>query len=563
MSPGAESDGSSAARIDFFVSYTGADEAWATWVAAALEKAGRTVSLQAWDSPAGTNFVVWINEQMAAARWTIAICSPAYFDSHWCAQEWTGALAGMKLIPLRVADCPLPPVLATVSYRDLYGVDEDAARRRLWEATGLARPARLSTGFPGGEARPEDGAGGVPFPGRQPAIFNVPPRLRYFTGRHDLLDRLRAGLADRSPVAVTALRGLGGVGKTQVAIEYAHRHAAEFDLVWWVEAEQASLVGERLADLADRLGLPTTGRVPDDANAVLDALRRRERWLLVFDNAEDPDALRPWLPAGPGQPAGGGDRPTDRVPGVRDRPGRGRVELVRAVRAQPPAGDGQRARAGSSQVAALADEGRFRVAQRHDVTSREPAASGPAPHGAFSVRPSAPRGTGFRRQVASAQGVDHENRQRHGREKGVGEQRAAAVAGAELPRQHPPEHDGLQSGAHDPDGGQPDPDDDRGAADQMDGAEDGEDPEVTAVRQTQSGQLVQPFHPDLEPPELGAGRREDLQQQQNRQRDAENEDLSSSSAAALAIGGGSRPRLRRKCDNCRLPASYGRACPRR
>jgi hypothetical protein len=301
MSPGAESDGSSAARIDFFVSYTGADEAWATWVAAALEKAGRTVSLQAWDSPAGTNFVVWINEQMAAARWTIAICSPAYFDSHWCAQEWTGALAGMKLIPLRVADCPLPPVLATVSYRDLYGVDEDAARRRLWEATGLARPARLSTGFPGGEARPEDGAGGVPFPGRQPAIFNVPPRLRYFTGRHDLLDRLRAGLADRSPVAVTALRGLGGVGKTQVAIEYAHRHAAEFDLVWWVEAEQASLVGERLADLADRLGLPTTGRVPDDANAVLDALRRRERWLLVFDNAEDPDALRPWLPAGPGQ----------------------------------------------------------------------------------------------------------------------------------------------------------------------------------------------------------------------------------------------------------------------
>ncbi|MDT3440356.1 FxSxx-COOH system tetratricopeptide repeat protein [Pseudofrankia sp. BMG5.37] len=283
------------------MSYTGADEAWATWVAEALERTGKTVTVQVWDSPAGANFVVWINDQMAAAGRTVAICSPAYFDSHWCTQEWTGALAGMKLIPLRVADCPMPPVLATVSYRDLHGVDEDTARRRLLEATGLAKTTRVSTGFPGAAPTSGGGAGGTPFPGRHPAIFNVPPRLRYFTGRQDLLDRLRAGLAEGSPVAITALRGLGGVGKTQLAIEYAHRHAAAFDLVWWVEAEQAALVGERLADLADRLDLPTTGRMPDDADAVLDALRRRERWLLVFDNAEDPDALRPWLPGGPGQ----------------------------------------------------------------------------------------------------------------------------------------------------------------------------------------------------------------------------------------------------------------------
>ncbi|WP_232425435.1 toll/interleukin-1 receptor domain-containing protein [Pseudofrankia inefficax] len=101
------------------MSYTGADEAWATWVAAALEKAGRTVSLQVWDSPAGTNVVVWINEQMTAAKWTIAICSPAYFDAHWSTYEWAGALAGMKLIPLRVADCPLPPILAAAKRRTI------------------------------------------------------------------------------------------------------------------------------------------------------------------------------------------------------------------------------------------------------------------------------------------------------------------------------------------------------------------------------------------------------------------------------------------------------------
>ena len=67
-----------------------------------------------------------------------------------------------------------------------------------------------------------------------------------------------------------------------------------------MDAEQPALVGAQLAALAARLGLPATGAVEADAAAVLDHLRRRGRWLLVFDNAEDPAALRPWLPGGAG-----------------------------------------------------------------------------------------------------------------------------------------------------------------------------------------------------------------------------------------------------------------------
>ena len=159
-------------------------------------------------------------------------------------------------------------------------------------ATVPGQPPQWQAAGPSG-ADSADGVAG-------PAVFTVPPRNRHFTGRSRLLDQIRAGLAAGGPVAVTALHGLGGIGKTQLAIEYAHRHAADYQLVWWVDAEQTPLLAGQLAALASHLGLPGTGRVTTDAAAVLNALRRRDRWLLVFDNAEHPAALRPWLPDGPG-----------------------------------------------------------------------------------------------------------------------------------------------------------------------------------------------------------------------------------------------------------------------
>jgi tetratricopeptide (TPR) repeat protein len=155
---------------------------------------------------------------------------------------------------------------------------------------------------------------------QQPAIWgDVPPRNINFTGREAILIRLRElarlRAEDPSKQQITvvlpgdplpqALQGLGGVGKTAVATEYAYRYRADYDVVWWIRADQLPSVRSSLAALAQRLGLEaaiSTG-IEVAARAALDALRRGEphaRWLLVFDNADQPEDLRQYFPGGPG-----------------------------------------------------------------------------------------------------------------------------------------------------------------------------------------------------------------------------------------------------------------------
>ncbi|HEY1230074.1 MAG TPA: FxSxx-COOH system tetratricopeptide repeat protein, partial [Ramlibacter sp.] len=101
------------------------------------------------------------------------------------------------------------------------------------------------------------------------------------------------------------LQGLGGVGKTQLAIEYAWLYRAHYDFVWWIPADQALLVPSSLAAMAQALGLPpaTSVGVEQAAEAVLRALQSGvpyRSWLVIFDNAEEPDYIRDFIPRGPG-----------------------------------------------------------------------------------------------------------------------------------------------------------------------------------------------------------------------------------------------------------------------
>ena len=159
--------------------------------------------------------------------------------------------------------------------------------------------------------------------GGAPVIWgNVPARNKNFTGRDDILDRLREGASSRVAAVLPesgprrsesdadnpipqGVHGLGGVGKTAIAIEYVYRYRSDYDLVWWIAADQLPSVRGSLAELALRLGLeasPTAG-VDGLITAVRDALRRGEpyrRWLLVFDNADQPEDIKDLIPTGPG-----------------------------------------------------------------------------------------------------------------------------------------------------------------------------------------------------------------------------------------------------------------------
>jgi tetratricopeptide (TPR) repeat protein len=130
---------------------------------------------------------------------------------------------------------------------------------------------------------------------------DVPARNAGFKGREGLLAAAREALLSRDRAVVQALHGMGGVGKTQLAAEYAHRFAGSYDLVWWISCEQPTLIGNQFTLLAEALGcaLPGTG-VEVTRRAVRARLHAMSRWLLVFDNAEDPEDLSPWLPGGTG-----------------------------------------------------------------------------------------------------------------------------------------------------------------------------------------------------------------------------------------------------------------------
>jgi tetratricopeptide (TPR) repeat protein len=144
------------------------------------------------------------------------------------------------------------------------------------------------------------------FGGAPPVWLNVPQRNKNFTGRTEILERLKEGVSNKvAAVLPHALQGFGGVGKTAVAIEYAHLYRSDYDLICWIPADDSVLVPSSLAALAEPMGLHSamaTG-IEGTAAAVLDALRRGvpyTRWLLIFDNADQPEDLNEIIPRGPG-----------------------------------------------------------------------------------------------------------------------------------------------------------------------------------------------------------------------------------------------------------------------
>jgi tetratricopeptide (TPR) repeat protein len=142
-------------------------------------------------------------------------------------------------------------------------------------------------------------------PTKAPTLWlGVPPHNPNFTGREELLLALRSQLGAGFTTALVpiTLYGMGGVGKSQIAIEYIYRFAADYELVCWISGQVPSQLRSGLAALAPHLGIPASADGDQEATleAVKEALRLGEpysRWLLVIDNAEQPEEVMRYLPA--------------------------------------------------------------------------------------------------------------------------------------------------------------------------------------------------------------------------------------------------------------------------
>ena len=129
-------------------------------------------------------------------------------------------------------------------------------------------------------------------------------RNPWFTGREDLLQELHRTLEESGAAALNqaaVLKGLGGIGKTQTAVEYAYRYFYDtptYDWVFWVKADTELNLVTGLADIARSLNL-AEGNLEELAARSRQWLETHDRWLLIFDNADQPQWVKPWLPRNP------------------------------------------------------------------------------------------------------------------------------------------------------------------------------------------------------------------------------------------------------------------------
>ncbi|MFE5076577.1 FxSxx-COOH system tetratricopeptide repeat protein [Streptomyces halstedii] len=281
---------------DLFLSYVAENRMWADWIESVLTRAGFRVVPRDASADPGPEPPARPTPETAAR--TVVLLSSAYLKSQRAVGLWDRAVAEdpgggrRRLLPLRISDVRLSAPYIDRNPVDLFRLDEVHATTALMRA--LDRPVQLGDGV----------APGPRFPGTVPRIWNAPPRNPGFTGRSLVLERMRDQLGGGMAVVLPqpqTLYGLGGVGKTQVALEYVHRFMADYDLVWWISSEQTDDVIAGLAELAVRLGAQGGDDMAAASKEAVDLLRRgvpSDRWLLVFDNADDPERLRRYFPQG-------------------------------------------------------------------------------------------------------------------------------------------------------------------------------------------------------------------------------------------------------------------------
>src|SRR5262249_53119720 len=242
-----------------------------------------------WEIEGGGDIYAWMERQHEAADHVLCVISDDYLKAPYSTLERHAALwqaAGKRpgfVLFAVVKPCTLPTLSDHIRRCELFGIPEDAARVRFHDFMATrAAPAAVA------------------FPGKVFALSNVPIRVpEHFLGRDDALAAVETALARyEGRVAITALHGLRGVGKTTLAAAYAERHRGDYRATWWIRAQTPDGLRADLVGLGARLGWVAADEKEEPALAVVrERLRHEgEGILLIYDNALDAEALKSYLP---------------------------------------------------------------------------------------------------------------------------------------------------------------------------------------------------------------------------------------------------------------------------
>jgi len=284
---GSEAEDDRPENPELFISYASSDLNRAAALQAHLAAEGFCVWFDKVRLTPGCDWHKEIEVGCEAARVMLPLITPRWAESEWTRYETYAHDAVIPVLAEGNAEDLMPPPLRRWNAVTL---DPLATNEAVWRTLLAAIRAKLAE----------------PSPEQAPRIVDLPyPANPFFTGRDDDLVRIHEEL-HAAPVAaltqsrVRALAAMGGIGKTTLANEYARRYWRLYSQILWVDGRAGLETGFAL--LFGKLfpGRSDAGmRQSDKAKLVLVELASRAQRLLVLDNVEDADGLRPWLPRDP------------------------------------------------------------------------------------------------------------------------------------------------------------------------------------------------------------------------------------------------------------------------
>jgi len=263
-----------------------------------LREDGVDARLDLYEPGPAEGWAHWREHQVFGADFVIVVCSASYrrgFEAHEVLTGTRQVRWEAELLRQRIYDGPrfgshVLPVL-------LPGMTVDAVPEALRGYGCYSLPADYDDLLRRITGQPEIVL--PPLGTLRRDLDNVGRRPPVFEGREDDLARLGQALARSSAMGTcTVITGMGGVGKTRLALEYAHRHEHDYDVRWRVRAGDLASLQEDLVRLGSELGVVSPADpLESSARKVLTWLSTHQRWLVIFDDADGLVSLVDWLPS--------------------------------------------------------------------------------------------------------------------------------------------------------------------------------------------------------------------------------------------------------------------------